>query len=171
AGDEALAQRVDRGDVNEQRREKNERDRVGQINAFVELRPHFQGRAEEMRDEGEQADDKEVCDVRSAPLFEQEIEADTQVNQPDQRKIQTLHHVRIAHLQCIQVGDPFARHVAALVAPFQQVTEDQRIAEAELAFRLIEVNLDVRGPSYLIKRLASGSADVQQHIAAINAGE
>src|SRR5262249_49541283 len=141
------------------------------INAYVELCSQFKGRAKEMRDVCEQADDEEVCDVRSAPLFEQEINADTQVNQPDQRKIQPLHRVRIAHLQGIQVGDPFAGHVAALVATFQQVTEDQRIAKAELAFRLIEVNLDVRGPSYLIKRLASGSADVQQHIAAINAGE
>src|SRR5262249_53464756 len=152
----------ERGEMNEQWSKKSERDRVGQIDALVELRPHLQGRAEEMGDEREQADDEEVCDVRSAPLFEQEVNADAQVNQSDQIKEQNAHRVRSAPLQALQVGDPFAGlRIAALVASFHPITERQRMAVAELAFSLIEVNLDVRGPVHRIEWLTSGCADRQ----------
>src|SRR5262245_18659004 len=157
--------------MHKERPEKRERDRVGKIDALVELRAHFHGRAVKMRDEREQADDEEARDVRSAPLFEQEIDADAQIDQPDQRMVEAALRVRLARLQVLQIGETFVYHgVTPIVEARHPVMEIHRIRESGLAFDLIEVYLYALGPGYLII-LDAVHADAQKQVATIDAGE
>src|SRR5262245_55759063 len=157
--------------MHKERPEKRERDRVGKIDALVELRSHFQGRAVEMRDERQQADDEEARDVRSAPLFEQEIDADAQIDQSDQSRVEAALRVRLARLQILQIGEPFVDHGVTLIVEARHlVMEIHRFWEFGLAFDLIEVYLYVLGPGYLII-LDVVHADAQKQVAAIDAGE
>src|SRR5262245_62551516 len=96
--------------MDKERAEKRDRDRVGQVDALVELSAHLLGRAVEMHDEREQANDEEARDVRGAPLFEQEVDADAQIDQSDQRKVKAAPRVQVALLQILQIGDAILDH-------------------------------------------------------------
>src|SRR5262249_54577443 len=127
--------------------------------------------AVKMRDESEQANDEEARDVRRAPLFEQKVDADAQIDQSDQRQVKAALYVRITLLQTLQVGQPFLdHHVALIVAAFHIVDERHRIGEPGLVSGMIDVKLYVLGLLYVIE-FDAVLADRQKRVAAINAGQ
>src|SRR5262245_56947393 len=124
-----------------------------------------------MHDEREQANDEEAGDVRGAPLFEQEVDADAQIDQSDQRNIKAAPRVQVALLQVLQVGETILDHrVALIVAARHVVVEIHRIRKTGLVFDLIEVYLYVLGPEYIVT-IDAILADAQEHVAALDAVE
>src|SRR5215510_3298000 len=123
-----------------------------------------------MHDEREQANDEEARDVRGAPLFEQEVDADAQIDQSDQRKVKVAPRVQVALLQVLQVGETILDHrVALIVAARHIVVEIHRIREPWLVFDLIEIYLYDLGPGNLLK--VDAVHDAYEQVAAIDAGE
>ena len=152
--------------------EKDQRRNVDKIDRLVEMGSHLGRWAVEVRDKGQQTDQEEVVDIRSASLSEEKVDSDSEVDQADQRQVKASQEVDLLSCQTVEIGDPFPQHgVTRIIPPLDPVAERQWTTGRDLIPRLVEIDLDVPGLFDYLEWCATRSTDPHQIVSWTNIGQ